>query len=144
MYFLLFYAIVYFFTNLNSCYLNFPCWTIPEKRVDELGSVVAFHVEMGPNKNNFNKQRSILLEWVKQNFGNTYDPQLGVFTCPKSGLYFFTFTMTKIGETLETKLVVSGSPIAYAQLHIQGESQQLKIQELNQSLYLYIWVIGFG
>ena len=86
-----------------------------EKRVDELGSVVAFHAQLGPTKSNLNPGQTIKFENVKQNYGNAYDPQLGEFMCPKAGLYFFTFTiMSNNGKSVQTKLVVNGSPIAYS------------------------------
>ena len=87
---------------------------IPVKRVDELGSMVAFHAEMGPGKSNLTQHHPILFETPKVNFGNAYDPKFGVFTCPKYGLYFFTFTiMAQIGKEMDSHLVVNGSPIAY-------------------------------
>ena len=85
------------------------------KRVDELGSIVAFHAEMGPHKSNLTPGQTIKFETVKQNYGNAYDPQTGIFICPKSGLYFFTFTiLADTGKEVETKLVLNGSPIAYS------------------------------
>ena len=69
---------------------------------------------MGPWKYNITPHHPIRFEDVKQNFGNVYDPILGVFTCPKYGLYFFTFTiMAQIGKEMDINLVLNGSPIAY-------------------------------
>ena len=51
----------------------------------------------------------------QQNFGNGYDPQLGIFTCPKSGVYIFTITiMSERGKRTETKLFVNGTRIAFS------------------------------
>ena len=70
---------------------------------------------MGPDEFNLTPGRTIRFERVKQNFGNGYDPQVSIFTCPKYGLYFFSFTiMSDIGKRVDTKLVVNGSPIAYS------------------------------
>ena len=49
------------------------------------------------------------------NDGSGYDPQTGVFTCPTSGLYLFSFTV----ETFHTNsayasLVANGNVIAHA------------------------------
>ena len=87
------------------------------KRVDELplGSMVAFHAEMGLRETNLTPGRTIRFQTVKQNFGSAYDPQVSIFTCPKYGLYFFSFTiMSNVGKRVDTKLVVNSSPIAYS------------------------------
>ena len=84
-------------------------------RVDQHESAVAFHAELGPHKRNLSTGQIIKFEHVKQNYGNAYDPQTGIFTSPKSALYFFTFTiLTFPGQHVETKLVVNGSPVAYS------------------------------
>ena len=70
---------------------------------------------MGTNKSHLVAGQPIKFETVKQNFGNGYNPQLGMFSCPKSGIYFFTFTlMCYRGQETETKLVVNGVPVAYS------------------------------
>ena len=76
--------------------------------------LIAFHAELGASKANLTPDATIKFETVKQNFGNAYDPLLGYFNCPTTGLYFFTYTiMLNTGKEVETNLVVNGSPIAY-------------------------------
>ena len=85
------------------------------KRVDELGSMVAFHSVMYQNNENLTSGQTIKFEKVKQNFGNAYDPHYGIFTCPKSGLYFFTTTiMANPGKESSIKIAVNGSAVAFA------------------------------
>ena len=74
-------------------------------RVDQHRSTIAFHAELGRNQFNLTVGQTIKFETVKENFGNAYDPKLGVFTCPKSGIYFFAFTiMSNAGKVTQTKL----------------------------------------
>ena len=59
----------------------------------------------------------------EHNFGNAYDAHIGVFTCPKSGLYFFTFRITtNAAKYTETKLVSNGSPITYCISGVHGST----------------------
>ena len=74
---------------------------------------MAFHAELGPDKTDLTPGQIIQFQTMKQNYGNGYDPQTGIFTCPRSGLYFFTFTiMAYPGKWTDTKLVHNGSSIA--------------------------------
>ena len=83
--------------------------------VDQHESAVAFHAELGQHKYNLTAGAIITFETIKQNYGNAYDPQTGIFTCPKSGLYFFAVTiMAYPGKPTQTKLVHNGSAIAYS------------------------------
>ena len=85
------------------------------KRVDELGSMVAFHSMMHQHNENLTNGQTIKFEIVKQNFGNAYDPHYSIFTCPKSGLYLFTTTIMAFpGKKSSVKIVANGSPVAYA------------------------------
>ena len=75
---------------------------------------MAFHAELGRNKGNLTIGQTIKFEYVKQNYGNAYDPQTGIFTCPKSGLYFFAVTiMAYPGRRTDTMLAVNGASVAF-------------------------------
>ena len=100
--------------NLTQNLTSFKTY-ISERRVDDLGSAVAFHAELGPHKYNLTGGQTIRFETIKENVGNAYNPNTGIFTCTKSGLYFFTFTILAFsGDNIETKLLVNETPVMYS------------------------------
>ena len=104
---------VYSFT-CTSCFINKPCLSFAVKRVDELGSIVAFHAEVGPHKSHHTSGQTINFETTRQNYGNAYFSHTGIFICPKFGLYFFMYTiMSYLDKYVQVKLVLNGSPVSY-------------------------------
>lgn len=81
------------FVTAGCSYFQFVYIFRTDKRVDELGSTVAFHAKTGSAQYHMSFDQTILFSDVTQNFGNGYDPSTGIFTCPKSGLYFFSLTI---------------------------------------------------
>ena len=86
---------------------------ISVKRVDELGSIVAFQAQFAnAPKTGLKPNQIITFETVVHNFGNAYDGRTGVFICPRAGLYFFSLSLlANRGEEHETKLVVNGNTV---------------------------------
>ena len=75
---------------------------------------MAFHADLGAHKHNLTQGQTIVFDTLKQNFGNAYNSHTGIFTCPKSGLYFFTLSIIANGGVItETKLLVNETPVMY-------------------------------
>ncbi|XP_062605001.1 C1q-related factor-like [Saccostrea cucullata] len=54
---------------------------------------IAFYAYMSGNLKNPGGHHILIFDTVKTNLGNGYHPHIGVFIVPKSGTYFFTWTM---------------------------------------------------
>ena len=76
--------------NLIKCTLHFA---------DNL-QIIAFTVAVSAHRNDWSN-KTVVYNKVLTNVGNAYSPNSGVFTCPKSGVYMFTWN-TLTGFTTDT------------------------------------------
>ncbi|XP_061185219.1 complement C1q and tumor necrosis factor-related protein 9B-like [Saccostrea echinata] len=72
---------------------------------------IAFHAHMSSHLNNPGGHHTLIFDTVKTNEGNGYHPRIGVFIVPRSGTYFFTWTMSLYNSASHsTELVVNTVP----------------------------------
>ncbi|KAL3882710.1 hypothetical protein ACJMK2_029023 [Sinanodonta woodiana] len=77
---------------------------IPMKQIAFCATIVNLN-GLGP----VHEHEIVLFDTVLHNEGNGFNKQTGIFTCPLSGIYFFTGSlMTKHGYSSEVHLVVNG------------------------------------
>ncbi|XP_062582933.1 complement C1q-like protein 3 [Saccostrea cucullata] len=79
---------------------------------------IAFYAYMSGTLNTPGGHHTLIFDTVKTNQGNGYHPHVGVFIVPKSGTYFFTWTMS-LGQSSyhSTELVLNNVPNGAIYIH---------------------------
>ncbi|XP_061185218.1 uncharacterized protein LOC133193276 [Saccostrea echinata] len=84
---------------------------------------IAFYAYMSGNLNNPGGHNTLISDTVKTNQGLGYHPLVGVFIVPKSGTYFFTWTMSLQASSYHSaELVVNN--VANGAIYIHTSSDQ--------------------
>lgn len=79
--------------------------------VPQKGGAVGFHVAL---KQTFENNDVLKFQDVVLNVGDAYQPLTGIFTCPTSGLYHFSFNVVKMGQRIRVELVSKNTVVATA------------------------------
>ncbi|XP_061190957.1 cerebellin-3-like [Saccostrea echinata] len=84
---------------------------------------IAFYAHMSANLRAPGGHQTLIFDTVKTNQGKGYHPHVGVFIVPKSGTYFFTWTMSLgASASLSTELVVNN--VASGAIYIHTSPDQ--------------------
>ena len=69
----------------------------------------AFHAVLGYDRT-FEHFSTIIFDIEVTDEGNSYNPALGTYRCPVSGIYFFTVTFQSRTDRSSARIVINGSP----------------------------------
>ncbi|XP_036410800.1 complement C1q-like protein 4 [Megalops cyprinoides] len=83
----------------------------PRGQASSTRSPVAFYVAL---KEEFSTDEILKFTDVVTNLGQAYEPSSGKFTCPTTGVYFFSFHIVKTGRRLWADLMVNKEVVASA------------------------------
>ncbi|XP_069137346.1 C1q-related factor-like [Argopecten irradians] len=100
------------------------------------GRQVMFFAQLNHHLSNVAVEQVIVFENVVTNVGNCYSGHTGVFTCCKSGTYFFSWIIElPTGIQVNTELMVNSSSIA---LNRAGDAYKNSIGSMSAVIHLDI------
>ncbi|XP_072324892.1 complement C1q tumor necrosis factor-related protein 6-like [Scyliorhinus torazame] len=107
------------------------------------GSDVVFDVQRSTMNHVLNPVNPIVYDMVIVNLGQVYDNKTGKFTCPKCGLYFFSFSSLP-GRGLQTDVILIKDEVEESVIHsvLPANSSQLATKNVILDLHKgdQVWV----
>ncbi|XP_072324893.1 complement C1q tumor necrosis factor-related protein 6-like [Scyliorhinus torazame] len=107
------------------------------------GSDVVFDVQRSTMNHVLNPVNPIVYNMVIVNLGQVYDNKTGKFTCPKCGLYFFSFSSLP-GRGLQTDVILIKDEVEESVIHsvLPANSSQLATKNVILDLHKgdQVWV----
>ncbi|XP_038669317.1 complement C1q tumor necrosis factor-related protein 6-like isoform X2 [Scyliorhinus canicula] len=107
------------------------------------GSDVVFDVQRSTMNHVLNPVNPIVYDVVNVNLGQAYDNKTGKFTCPKCGLYFFSFSSLP-GRGLQTDVILVKDEKEESVIHsvLPANSSQLSAKSVILDLHKgdKVWV----
>ncbi|XP_069138153.1 uncharacterized protein [Argopecten irradians] len=108
---------------------------------------VAFHALLQADVVNPTKGHIIQFQNIKTNIGNTYHPTTGVFTCPRSGIYVFSWSLRinhGPGHGINSEIVHNGVAFGYSAVGSGGSDDVFSESSATVSVQLVqgdeVWV----